>query len=43
MRGSLIMFYGNKHGGVKIYLVIYLEKIMSVFSLISLQHAVKEV
>jgi hypothetical protein len=27
MRGSIIMFYGSKHGGVKIYFVIYLEKI----------------
>ena len=27
MRGSLLMFYGSKHRGVKIYFVIYLEKI----------------
>jgi hypothetical protein len=27
MRGSLLMFYGSKHGSVKIYLAIYLEKI----------------
>jgi hypothetical protein len=24
--GSILMFYGSKHGGMKIYLVIYLEK-----------------
>jgi hypothetical protein len=25
--GSILMFYGSKHGGVKIYFVIYLKKI----------------